>query len=185
MAVPEHGIHSTRMRTFADRFIGAARLTPAIYEEVEADKTATGQAMLVVALASVAGGIGLTGEGTGLLVGTVVALFGWVIWAALIYVLGAKVFPQPQTQVDIGELLRTTGFAAGPGVLRVFGIVPGIGPMILLAVSVWMLVAMVIAVRQALDFTSTGRTLMVCAAGWVVMLIMIGLLGGFLGPVAQ
>ena len=103
----------------------------------------------------------------------------------LIYVLGAKVFPQPQTQVDIGELLRTTGFAAGPGVLRVFGIVPGLGPLILLAVSVWMLVAMVIAVRQALDFTSTGRTLMVCAAGWIVMLIMIGLLGGFLGPVAQ
>ena len=100
-----------------------------------------------------------------------------VIWAALIYVLGAKVFPQPQTQVDIGELLRPTGFAAGPGVLRVFGIVPGLGPLILLAVSVWMLVAMVIAVRQALDFTSTGRTLMVCAAGWVVMLIMIGLLG--------
>ena len=118
-------------------------------------------------------------------VGTVAALFGWVIWAALIYVLGAKVFPQPQTQVDIGELLRTTGFAASPGVLRVFGIVPGLGPLILLAVSVWMLVAMVIAVRQALDFTSTGRTLMVCAAGWVVMLIMIGLLGGFLGPVAQ
>ena len=145
--------------------------------------------MLVVALASVAAGIGSTGEGTGLLVGTVAALFGWVIWAALIYVLGAKVFPQPQPQpqpqVDIGELLRTTGFAAGPGVLRVFGIVPGFGPLILLAVSVWMLVAMVIAVRQALDFTSTGRTLMVCAAGWVVMLIMIGLLGGFLGPVAQ
>ena len=131
------------MRTFAARFIGAARLTPAIYEEVEADTTATGQAMLVVALASVAGGIGLTGDGAGLLVGTGAALFGWVIWAALIYVLGAKVFPQPQTQVDIGELLRTTGFAAGPGVLRVFGIVPGLGPLILLAVSVWMLVAMV------------------------------------------
>ena len=100
------------MRALADRFIGAARLTPAIYEGVEADKTATGQALLV--LASVAAGIGLTGEGTGLLVGTIAALFGWVIWTALIYVLGAKVFPQPQLQIDIGELLRTTGFAAGP-----------------------------------------------------------------------
>ena len=69
-------------------------------------------------LVDVAAGIGLTGEGTGLLVGTVAALFGWVIWAALIYVLGAKVFPQPQTQVDIGELLRTTGFAAGPPLTR-------------------------------------------------------------------
>lgn len=180
--MPRHGIHSTRMSTFADRFIGAALLTPAIYEEVEADKAATGQAMLVVALASVAGGIGFTGEEPGLLAGTVAALFGWVLWAGLIYVLGAKIFPQPQTQVDIGELLRTTGFAAGPGVLRVFGIVPGLGPLILVGVSVWMLAAMVIAVRQALDFNSTGRALMVCAAGWVIMLIMIVLLGG---PVAQ
>ena len=76
------------------------------------------------------------------------------------------------------------GLRGGPGVLRVFGIVPGIGPLILLAVSVWMLVAMVIAVRQALDFTSTGRALMVCAVGWVITLVMLVLLGGFLGPVA-
>ena len=60
----------------------------------------------------------------------------------------------------------------------------GAGPLILLAVSVWMLVAMVIAVRQALDFTSTGRAVMVCAAGWVIILITIVLLGGFLDPVA-
>ena len=181
----EHGIHYTLVSTFAERFIGAARLTPDIYVEVEADKTATGQAMLVVALSSVAGGIGLTGEGAGLIVGTVAALLGWVIWAVLIYFLGAKIFPQPQTQVDVGELLRTTGFAAGPGVLRVFGIVPGLGPLILLAVSVWMLVAMVIAVRQALDFTSTGRAIMMCSAGWVITLIMIFVIGGFLGPVVE
>ena len=102
------------MRTFADRFIGAARLTPAIYEEVEADKTATGQAMLVVALASVAGGIGLTGGGTGLLVGTVAALFGWVIWAVLIYVLGAKVFPQPQTPGRHRRAAPDHGLRGGP-----------------------------------------------------------------------
>ena len=172
-----HHIHCTRMRTFAERFIGAARLKPAIYEEGEADKTATGQAMFVVALSSVASGIGLMGEGTGVILGTVAALLGWVIWAVLIYVLGAKVFPQPQTQVDIGELLRTTGFAASPGVLRVLGVVPGLGVLILLVVSVWMLVAMMIAVRQALDFTSTGRALMVCSAGWVIIIIMSFVIG--------
>jgi hypothetical protein len=173
------------MSTFAERFIGAACLKPDIYEEVEADKTATGQAMLVVALSSVAGGIGMAGEGAGLIVGTVAALLGWVIWAALIYFLGAKVFPQPQTRVDVGELLRTTGFAAGPGVLRVLGVVPGLGALILLAVSVWMLVAMVIAVRQALDFTSTGRAIMVCMAGWIITLTMILLISGFIGPVVE
>ena len=173
------------MSSFAERFIGAARLDPEIYEEVEADKTATRQAILVVVLSSVAGGIGLTGEGAGLIVGTVAALLGWVIWAVLIYFLGAKIFPQPQTRVDVGELLRTTGFAAGPGVLRVLGVVPGLGVLILLAVSLWMLVAMVIAVRQALDFTSTGRAVMVCAAGWVITIITIFVIGGFMSPVVE
>ena len=149
--------------TFADRFIGAARLTPAIYEEVEADKTATGQAMLVVALASVAAGIGLTGRRHGparrdrrgaVRMGDLgsVNLRPW-----------CEGLSQPQTQVDIGELLRTTGFAAGLGVLRVFGIVPGLGPLILLAVSVWMLVAMVIAVRQGARLHLDGAAPSWCA----------------------
>ena len=108
------------MHTFVERVIGAARLQPDIYEEVEADPTATAQAMGVVVLSSVAGGIGLAGgQGAGFIVGTVSALLSWFIWAVLIYVLGTKVFAQPQTRADVGELLRTTGFAAAPGVLRV------------------------------------------------------------------
>jgi len=173
------------MSTFAQRFVGATRLNPDIYEEVEADKRATAQAMGVVVLSSIAGGIGLTGEGAGLIVGTVSALLGWVIWAVLIYFIGSKIFPQPQTRVDVGELLRTTGFAAGPGVFRVLGAIPGIGILILLAVSIWMLVAMVIAVRQALDFTSTGRAIAVCVAGWVITLVMIFVIGGIVSPVVQ
>jgi hypothetical protein len=171
------------MRNFAERFVGAARLNAGIYEEVEADKKATGQAMGVVLLSSVAGGIGLAGgEGVGLVVASVSALLGWVIWAVLVYVLGTRVFAQPQTSADVGELLRTTGFAAAPGVLRVFGAIPGLGVLVLLAVSIWMLVAMVVAVRQALDFTSTWRALAVCVAGWVVTLLMIAVIGGFMAP---
>jgi hypothetical protein len=171
------------MRSFAERFLGAARLNPGIYEEVEADKSATGQAMGVVLLSSIAGGIGLAGgEGAGLIVASISALLGWVIWAVLIYVLGTKVFAQPQTSADVGELLRTTGFAAAPGVLRVLGAIPGLGVLILVAVSIWMLVAMVIAVRQALDFTSTWRAVAVCVAGWLVTLVMIAVIGGFMAP---
>ena len=172
------------MRSFAERFVGAARLNAGVYEEVEADRKATGQAMGVVLLSSVAGGIGLAGgEGAGLVVGSVSALLGWVIWAVLIYVLGTKVFAQPQTRADVGELLRTTGFAASPGVLRVFGAIPGLGVIILVAVSIWMLVAMIVAVRQALDFTTTWRAVGVCVAGWVVTLVMIAVIGGFMAPV--
>ena len=107
-------------------------------------------------------------------------------WAVLIYVLGTKVFAQPQTRSDVGELLRTTGFAAAPGVLRVLGIVPGLlGDLLLLVVAIWMLVAMVVAVRQALDFTTTWRAVVVCVAGWGVMLVLIAVSGGFMSPVGQ
>ena len=176
-----------RMHTFAERVVGAARLKPNIYEEVEADPRATAQAMGVVVLSSVAGGIGLAGgQGADFIVGTLGALLGWLIWAVLIYVLGTKVFAQPQTRSDVGELLRTTGFAAAPGVVRVLGIVPGLlGDLLLLVVAIWMLVAMVVAVRQALDFTTTWRAVVVCVAGWGVMLVLIAVSGGFMSPVGQ
>ncbi len=50
------------MTSFTQRVIGAAKLDVHIYEEVEADTTAMGQAMGVVALSSVAAGIGAVGQ---------------------------------------------------------------------------------------------------------------------------
>jgi hypothetical protein len=174
------------MSTFAERVVGAARLKVEIYEEVEADRRATRQALGVVVLSSLAGGIGLAGgQGPGLLVGIVSALLGWVIWATLTYFLGTKVFAEPQTRSDVGELLRTTGFAAAPGLLRVFGLIPGLDVLIPVAASVWMLVAMVIAVRQALDFTTTWRAVAVCVAGWIVTLVMIVVISRAMSLVVQ
>ena len=46
------------MSQLTDRMMRAARLEPDLYEEVEADKSAMGQAMTVVVLASLAAGIG-------------------------------------------------------------------------------------------------------------------------------
>ena len=154
------------MTSFTQRVIGAARLDVHIYEEVEADTTAMGQAMGVVALSSVAAGIGTVGrEGTmGLfggpvaaLLGLVAALLGWLLWAGLTYFIGTRILPTPQTDADWGELLRTTGFAAAPGMLRILGIVPGLTDSVFFVAGVWMLAAFVVAVRQALDYTSTGR----------------------------
>jgi len=171
------------MASFTERMIGAAMLNVNTYEEVEADASATPQAMAVVALASVAAGIGTFGLGgvSGLIGGTVAALVGWLIWAGLTFLIGTKLLPEPQTRSDLGELLRTIGFASSPGILRCLGFIPLIGWLISLVASLWMLAAMVIAVRQALDYQSTGRAVAVCAIGFVANLIIAFLFASLFG----
>lgn len=170
------------MASFTERIIGAAKLDVHTYEEVEADRNAIGQAMIVVVISSLAAGIGSLSQAgvAGLVVGSVVSLIGWFIWAFLTFIIGTKVLPEPQTKSDMGELLRTIGFSASPGILRVFGVVPMLGALISFAASIWMLVAMVIAVRQALDYKSTGRAIGVCLIGWVIYVIAVVFLLGTL-----
>ncbi len=172
------------MANFGNRIFRAASLDVALYEEVEADKSALGQAMGVVILSSIAAGIGSTSAGLlRMLIGVVVALVGWYIWAYLTYFIGTRLLPEPQTKADHGELLRTIGFSSSPGLIRVLGIVPVMRGIVFPIAAIWMLVAMVIAVRQALDYTGTLRAIGVCAIGWIVQAVMLGLLffvfGGF------
>jgi hypothetical protein len=114
------------MASFQERIIRAAKLDIHLYEEVEADKGAMGQAMGVVVLASIAGGIGTTASVgfDGILIGTIVALVAWYVWAFLTYLIGTKLLPEPQTKADVGELLRTIGFSSSPGLIRILGIIP-------------------------------------------------------------
>ncbi|MCI0656146.1 MAG: hypothetical protein L0170_03645, partial [Acidobacteria bacterium] len=99
---------------------------------------------------------------------TGVALIGWLVWAWLTWFIGAKILPTKETHADLGQLLRTTGFAASPGVLRILALVTPAAPAILLLAHLWMLAAFVVAVRQALDYSSTWRALAVCFLGWIV-----------------
>lgn len=167
------------MSTFTERMIGAARLDAAIYEEVEKDENALGQAAGVVALSSIAAGIG--GFGGGLIGGTIAALLSWLIWALLTWAVGTKLLPEENTDADIAQLMRAIGFAAAPGLLRVLGFAPVVGPLIVLIANIWMLVAMVVAVRQALDYSSTGRAVGVCFVGFIVLILIQGLLLGVMG----
>ena len=173
------------MASYTDRMIRAAKLDVSLYEEVEADKGAMGQAMGVVILSSVAAGIGTIGTIgiKGLFFGTIVALLGWFIWAFLTYFIGTRLLPEPQTKADHGELLRTIGFSSSPGVLRVLGIIPMLGAILNFIIGIWMLVAMIIAVRQALDYKSTWRAVGVCLIGWIVQIVIFALffwlIGGF------
>ncbi|MDI6793836.1 MAG: YIP1 family protein [bacterium] len=166
------------MSSFKDRIIRAATLDVSLYEEVEADRGALGQAMVVVVLSSIAAGAGSIGRGglVGILVGTITALIGWYVWAYLTYFIGTKLLPEPQTKADHGELLRTIGFSSSPGLIRVLGIIPGLAGIVFLVASIWMLAAMVIAVKQALDYQTTWRAVGVCMIGWIIQVLLFVLL---------
>ncbi len=172
--------------SFLQRLIGAVSLDVAIYEEVEADRGATVQALIVVVLSSLSAGIGARGLGgsgaANIVFITILALMAWAAWALVTLQIGGRLLPEPQTQVDVGELLRTTGFAAAPGILRLFGILPGVTIPVFALCAVWMLAAMIVAVRQALDYTSTARAVVVCVIGWALAIGLAILVGVLFGP---
>lgn len=174
------------MADFTNRMVRAAKLDVSLYEEVEADKGAMGQAMMVVILSGVAAGVGSIYRGgiVGIFWGTILALVGWYVWAFLTYFIGAKLLPEPQTKADHQELLRTIGFSSSPGILRVLGIIPGLGAFLVFVASVWMLIAMIIAVRQALDYSSIWRAVGVCVIGWIIQMILVMLLVVLFGGTA-
>jgi hypothetical protein len=177
---------TTAANTFLQRLIGAAALDSTIYEEVEADTTATSQALAVVLASSLAAGLGAHGWGSTTFQSVaffgIVSLIGWAAWAVVTFEIGARVMPQPQTRADVGQLLRTTGFASAPGLLRVFGILPGVTLPVFVISAIWMLAAMVVGVRQALDFETTGRALAVCVLGWLLAGAFAIGLGFLFGP---
>ena len=179
------------MTNFIGRMTGAAKLNVEIYEEVEADTSATGQAMAVVCLSALAMGIGLTGalgapSVVEFLILVILALSSWFVWAFINYFIGARLFPEPQTRADHGELLRTMGFAQSPRLLLLIGIFPGfgvnetLGKVLVFVISVWILITMIVAVRQALDYKSTFRAGAVCFVGLVVSGALLNLFLGAL-----
>ncbi|HEX9878892.1 MAG TPA: YIP1 family protein [Candidatus Binatia bacterium] len=168
--------------SIAQRMVRAAKLDVHTFEEVEADEKATSQALGVVVLAAIAAGIGTKGGGlVGILIGSLVALASWYIWAYITYWIGTKLLAEPGTRASHGELLRTIGFSASPGLLRILGVIPPVREIVFLVAGIWMLVAMIIAVRTALDYTSTWRAVGVCAIGWIIQAIFLALMLTLLG----
>jgi hypothetical protein len=177
--------------TFGDRVVGALKLDPNAFEDVERDPTAIGQSVGVIVLAAVAAGIGgiFSGGLTGIIYSACMSLIGFLIWSLIVWVVGTKLMPEPQTKADYAETFRVLGFAAAPGlfaVLRIIGIIPILGWLIsfllLCLIWVWQVAAMVIAVRQVLDYSTTGKAIVVVLIGFVInffitMILLAPLLG--------
>ena len=159
---------------YVNRIIRACKLDVSLYEEVEADKSATFQAAGVVVLSSLAAGVGALSLGaSNFLMAPLLSLASWYVWAYLIYFIGAKFCPEPTTEADHGQLLRTIGFSSAPGLIRVFGIIPNLMSIAFIAAGIWMLIAMVIAVRQALDYQSTWRAVGVVVIAFLIQSIIL------------
>lgn len=172
------------MRTIGSRMLRASLLDAALYEEVEADRAAGRQALVVVLLSALGAGIGSLENGgvRGIFACALLWLIGWFVWAFTTCQIGTRLLAAADTRSNLGELLRTLGFASAPGALLVFAWIDALAAPLFLGCGLWMLAAMVVALRQALDFTSTLRALAVCTVGFPVFALIVagGLL--WLGP---
>jgi hypothetical protein len=172
------------MADLTGRMIGAMQADVKTFTEIEADPKAMGQAVTVIAIAGVAaliGNIFRAGIVAGV-IGLIGALLGYAVFSLFVYLIGTKVMPEPATKADFNETFRVVGFAASPGVFNVLAIVPYLGPLISLLVGLWSLVIAVVAVREVLDYSNTGRAIIVCLIAAIIymiiwMLIMLPILG--------
>jgi hypothetical protein len=163
------------MAAIVDRMIRAAKLDATLYDEVEKDEGSMGQAMTVVVISSVAAGIGSAGilGPIGLIGGALAAMVGWFIWALLAHFIGTTMLAEPATRASLVQVMRVTGFAAAPGVIRIFAFIPLFGTLVNLVASLWMLAAFIVAIRQVLNYSTTGRAVGVCVIGWLVQFVII------------
>jgi hypothetical protein len=156
------------------RFIGALVLDAGAFEDIEADRHAGWQSLIVVMAVCAAGGFAAGGLGiagaAGFASGAVIVLGGWLVWVVVIAALGTITLPEPQTRSDVRELLRVLGFAAAPGVFIALAALPSAAPVVTIVVALWMIASAVVGMRQALDYRSTGRAIAVCVAGGLVSL---------------
>ena len=169
------------MTLFIRRFIGALMLDAGAYEDIESDRRAGASAILVIALACAAGafaGKNISAAGApGFAIAMAMMLGWWIVWAMLIAAIGTRLLPEPQTRSNPSELLRSIGFAAAPGTFYALAAMPAAAMFVFVLVSLWMIAATVIAVRQALDYTTTWRAVAVCLIAWLLSFGVIAAVG--------
>jgi len=168
------------MASLQERVIGVLRLDAATFEEVEADASATSQAAAVVAIGAISSAIGafvatpILGV-IGAIVTLCVSFVSWIVGSIILWLVGTKILPGKNTQADIGQLLRTAGFAQAPSIFGILRVIPVLGLLIGLVLSIWGLVAMVIGVKAALDYDDFVKPIIVCLIAWVIGLVLLAI----------
>ncbi|MFW6133979.1 MAG: YIP1 family protein [Elusimicrobiota bacterium] len=167
------------MNQITDRIIKAAKLDPQLFKQVEGEPEAMSQAVVIIILSSLGAGIGsLSYVGIiGLIFGFLRAIISWLLWAFVVYIIGAKILPDTQTSSYHGKILRTLGFSASPGILRVFGIIPSLYEISFFAANIWMIASMSVAVKQVFDYESSWRAAGVSLVSRIIVLIFTLILG--------
>ena len=167
------------MASLGERMVGVMKADVKTFQEIEADPTAIGQAVTVIViagLASLIGNIWRLGAFAGLMA-LVANLIGYALWTVLVVLIGTKVMPEPTTKANFNEAFRVIGFTASPGVFNILAIIPFLGPLVSFVVWIWMIVLGVVAVREVLDYSNTGRAIIVCliaaVACWIVVTILL------------
>ena len=164
------------MADLAGRVMGAMQADVKTFTEIENDPNAMTQAVTVIVLAGISAMIGnlfRAGIGSGI-VGLIGSLLGYALFSFLVVIIGTKLMPEPATKATFNEAFRVVGFAAAPGLLSVLAIIPFLGPLIGFVIAIWSLVVAVVAVREVLDYSNTGRAIIVCLiAGAICLVVML------------
>lgn len=155
------------------RIARAAAFDPGLYEEVEHDTGATGEAALIIVLAAISAGIGglLRADIGGLISEIIWGLIGYMVFSAIVFWIGMTFFRGPQTNATLGQVLRTIGYANSPALLSFLTFIPVLGWALAVIIPVWILGTATIAVRAALDFSIVNAFATVIS-GWVVWFIV-------------
>jgi hypothetical protein len=175
------------MADLTGRMIGAMQADVKTFSELEADPQAMGQAVAVIVISGVAALIGNIFR-AGLFAGMfslISTLIGYALFSLMVFLIGTKVMPEPSTKADFNETFRVVGFAASPGVFYLLAIIPYLGQLISILVGVWSIVIAVIAIREVLDYSNTGRAIIVALIAFVIcvivyMIILVPILGAML-----
>jgi hypothetical protein len=172
-------------RHLVERMQRAARLDAELYDEVARDAAALPEAALIVVIAAIASVLGNVlnffeagPRHTWLITEIISMLVNWVVWSYLTYFIGTRFFHGTATPP---ELLRSLGFAMSPGVLSLLGFIPCLGGPVRLAAAIWVVVAGVIAVREALHIEN-ANALGTVAISSGIMLVLFFLQLVLLGP---
>ncbi len=160
-----------------DRMVQSARLKSATFLSLKEDSTATGQALVVLALAGASFGFGFTASigssTTGVLLG---AIFGVIIgialgfvWLSLTFLIGTKLF---KATADYWSLARPVFFATSPGLVFLLMSIPvSVVADIARAIGVaWIAISTVIAVKTGLGLDNQRSILIFIIVTFIVLI---------------